>query len=271
VFLLDDHDIVRRGLRDLLASARDVVVVGESPSAEQATRMILELKPNVMVLDVQLQDGTGIEVCRRVRAVDPDIRGLLLTSAGDDEALVAAVLAGADGYLVKLTGSLEVLNAVRRVGTGKSLIDRDQKERVVARLRADLTYGRSPGLADAERDLLSHLLDGATDAEIAEHNGQSPESMASSLAALVEVLTGVGAAPAPRAAGQGSTGGRTAEQAVRVTPAGPRYPSPSGSADSSHAWAAGLPAGPGTRPRGGRLERSVPGGSRSAGAGRAGR
>ena len=203
MFLLDDHDIVRRGLRDLLASARDVVVVGESPSAEQATRMILNLKPDVMVLDMQLQDGTGIEVCRRVRAADPEIRGLLLTSAGDDEALVAALLAGADGYLVKLTGSLEVLNAVRRVGAGKSLIDQDQQERVVARLRADLGDARSSGLAAAERDLLSRLLDGATDAEIADRTGQSPESIGGSVAALVQALTGVGASPGPPAPGDG--------------------------------------------------------------------
>ena len=202
VFLLDDHDIVRRGLRDLLASARDVVVVGESSSADQATRMILDLRPNVMVLDVQLQDGTGIEVCRRVRSAAPEIRGLLLTSAGDDEALVAAILAGADGYLVKLTGSLQVLDAVRRVGVGKSLIDRDQRKRVVDGLRADLTDGRSP-LAEAERDLLAHLLDGATDAEIAARTGLSVESVGGGVAALVEVLTGVGAAPAPPVAGQG--------------------------------------------------------------------
>jgi two-component system response regulator DevR len=202
VFLLDDHDIVRRGLRDLLASARDIVVVGESSSAERATRMILDLKPNVMLLDVQLQDGTGIEVCRRVRSAQPDIRGLLLTSAGDDEALVAAVLAGAHGYLVKVTGSLKVLDAVRRVGAGTSLIDREQRERLVSGLRTGLSDGRSSGLADSERVLLSHVLDGATDAEIAELTGRSAESVGGSVAALVEALTGVGAA-VPPAAGQG--------------------------------------------------------------------
>ena len=164
--------------------------------------MILDLRPNVMVLDVQLQDGTGIEVCRRVRSAEPEIRGLLLTSAGDDEALVAAILAGADGYLVKLTGSLQVLDAVRRIGVGKSLIDGEQKQRVVDGLRADLTDGRSL-LAEPERDLLSRLLDGATDAEIAARTGMSVESVGGGVAALVEVLTGVGAAPAPPVAGQG--------------------------------------------------------------------
>ncbi len=189
MFLLDDHEIVRRGLRDLLAPARDISVVGESGSAKEASRVIPELKPDVMLLDVQLQDGTGIEVCRRVRAVDSDIHGLLLTSAGDDEALLAAILAGAAGYLIKLSASVELLSAVRRVGSGKALIDRGQRARVSERLRAELTDG-SPRLSTEDRELLSFLLDGATDAEIVERTGLSTEAVRHGVASFVGQLTG---------------------------------------------------------------------------------
>ena len=202
VFLLDDHDIVRRGLRDLLASARDVVVVGESSSAEQATRMILDLRPNVMVLDVQLQDGTGIEVCRRVRSAEPEIRGLLLTSAGDDEALVAAILAGADGYLVKLTGSLQVLDAVRRVGR-RQVPDRRRAEAACCRRtpcgpdrRTVAVGGARARLAVTSAGRGERRRDRGSDRAVGGVGGGRRRR-------LVEVLTGVGAAPAPPVAGQG--------------------------------------------------------------------
>ena len=123
VYLLDDHDIVRQGLRDLLVPAIDIYVVGDSGSAREATRVIPGLGIDVMVLDLRLQDGTGIDVCRAARAADPSVRGLLLTSSGDDEALTAAILAGAAGYVVKLTRSSDITEAIRRVGAGKSLID----------------------------------------------------------------------------------------------------------------------------------------------------
>ena len=109
VYLLDDHDIVRRGLRDLLAAARDIHVVGDSSSTRGAARSILELGANVMVLDLQLQDGTGIEVCREVRAIDPSVSGLLLTSFDEDEALAAAILAGAGGYIVKASRGADII------------------------------------------------------------------------------------------------------------------------------------------------------------------
>lgn len=197
VFLLDDHDIVRRGLRDLMAPAHDILVVGESASAAGALQMIPDVNPNVMLLDLQLQDGTGIEVCRRIRTAHPDIHGLLLTSAGDDEALLAAILAGADGYLIKLTGSLEVLEAVRRVGAGRSLIDREQKRRLIERVRAELIDSQAPGPPGVDRDLLSQLLDGASDAEIAQRNELPVESVEGGVSALVESLIGVGSGVSP--------------------------------------------------------------------------
>jgi two-component system response regulator DevR len=204
VFLLDDHDIVRRGLLDLLAPANDIVVVGESGSAERALDMIPDLKPDVMLLDVHLQDGTGIEVCRRVRSADPAIHGLLLTSAGDDEALIAAILADAAGYLIKLTGSSRVLRAVRRVGVGKSMIDRDLRQRAIERLRAELIDTPSPSLPAVERDVVSCLLDGASNAEIAERTGLPVESVERGVGSLVQLLMGMTAVPPlPPATGAG--------------------------------------------------------------------
>jgi two-component system, NarL family, response regulator DevR len=195
VFLLDDHDIVRRGLRDLLASARDISVVGETDSAERAPRMIQEMKPDVMVLDVHLQDGTGIEVCRRVRSVDAGIQGLLLTSASDDEAMVAAILAGAAGYLIKLSASVEVTGAVRRVGSGRSLFDPAERDRVIERLRTELTLPENGRLTDGARAVLAQVLDGHTDADIADQLGMPVEEVASRIGHLVETLTGLSSSP----------------------------------------------------------------------------
>ena len=144
VFLLDDHDIVRQGLRDLLSAATDIHVVGDSASARHAPQAILELQADVMVLDLQLQDGTGIEVCRAVRSVNPSVNGLLLTSSGDDEALVSAILAGAAGYVVKLTRTGDIVAAIRRVATGK----------VADRRR----HGRAGDPTDPGRDWMSFIL-----------------------------------------------------------------------------------------------------------------
>jgi DNA-binding NarL/FixJ family response regulator len=165
VYLLDDHDIVRRGLRDLLAAARDIQVVGDSSSTHDAAQAILELETTVMVLDLQLQDGTGIEVCREVRAADPSVSGLLLTSYGEDEALAAAILAGAGGYIVKSSRGADIIGAVRRLGEGRSMIDPALAEEATRQLRSPVT---SPPLTDHEHRLLGHVLDGLTNREIAD-------------------------------------------------------------------------------------------------------
>src|SRR3954447_10623495 len=138
VYLLDDHDIVRRGLRDLLAAARDIQVVGDSGFASSAAQAVLDLGATVMVLDVQLQDGTGIEVCRQVRAVDPSVSGLLLTSSDEDEALAAAILAGARRYIVKASRGADIIGAVRRLGGGRSMIEPAVAEPVIGRLRSQI-------------------------------------------------------------------------------------------------------------------------------------
>lgn len=186
VFLLDDHDIVRRGLRDLLTAAPDLQVVGDASSTQGAARSILELGAQVMLLDLQLQDGTGIEVCRAVRAVDPSVRGLLLTSVNDDEALAASVLAGASGYIVKANQGADIIGAVRRVGGGRSIVDPALAEPVVSRLRSRLS---ELSLSEHEQQVLGLVLDGRTDGEIAAHLGTDLDLVAPEVAALVGRLT----------------------------------------------------------------------------------
>ena len=165
VYLVDDHHIVRQGLRDLLAPAHDIEVVGDSALAGTAAEAILSLAVDVMVLDLQLQDGSGIEVCRRVRSVDPSVRGLLLTSAGDDDALVASVLAGAVGYVVKVAGTSDIAGAIRRVGAGRTLLDAAARGRA-RELVASRAGALSPPLTDLEADLLERVIGGATDREL---------------------------------------------------------------------------------------------------------
>ena len=186
VYLLDDHDIVRRGLRDLLAASRDIHVVGDSGSAKGAARAILDLGANVMVLDLQLQDGTGIEVCREVRAIDPSVSGLLLTSFDEDEALAAAILAGAGGYIVKASRGADIIGAVRRLNGGRSMIDPALAEPVIRRLRSQTPI---PPLSDREQEVLALILDGLTDREIADRMGMDVGPMGTEITALIGRIT----------------------------------------------------------------------------------
>jgi two-component system response regulator DevR len=186
VYLLDDHDIVRRGVRDLLVAAKDIHVVGESSTTQGAADAIVRLGATVMVLDVQLQDGTGIEVCRQVRAVEPSVRGLLLTSMDEDDAMAAAVLAGAAGYIVKASHGSDLIGAVRRLGQGRSLIDATMAERVTAQLRSQLP---SSGLTDDQRQVVNDVLDGLTDGEIAERRGTDLAETSAAVAALIDRFT----------------------------------------------------------------------------------
>src|SRR6476646_9647958 len=135
VFLLDDHEVVRQGLRALLESVGDIEVVGESGSAAEATARIPALHPDVAVLDARLPDGSGIEVCRAVRAVDANVKALILTSYDDDEALFAAIMAGAAGYVLKEITGEDLIGAVRQVAAGNSLIDPALTARVLDRVR----------------------------------------------------------------------------------------------------------------------------------------
>jgi two-component system, NarL family, response regulator DevR len=169
VFLLDDHEVVRRGLRDLLESDGDIEIVGESGSAREATARIPALHPDVAVLDARLPDGSGIDVCRDVRSVDPHIKALILTSYDDDEALFAAILAGAAGYLLKQVGGNDLVDAVRRVAAGQSLIDPTLTARVLERLRnGPAEHEELASLTEQERKILALIAEGLTNRQIGE-------------------------------------------------------------------------------------------------------
>ncbi|MEV4413104.1 response regulator transcription factor [Catellatospora sp. NPDC049609] len=168
VFLLDDHEVVRRGLRDLLEAAGDIEVVGESGSAAEATRRIPALRPDVAVLDGRLPDGSGIDVCRDVRSVDPAIKGLILTSYEDDEALFAAIMAGAAGYVLKQIKGTDLVDGIRRVAAGQSLLDPAITQRVLERIRnPQHEPDQLKSLTEQERKILAHVADGLTNRQIA--------------------------------------------------------------------------------------------------------
>ncbi|GAA4711264.1 response regulator transcription factor [Nocardioides conyzicola] len=169
VYLLDDHEVVRQGLRALLESHDDIEVVGESGSAVDAANRIPALRPDVAVLDARLPDGSGIEVCRTVRSVDPTIRALILTSYDDDEALFAAIMAGASGYVLKEIRGTDLIAAIRQVAAGNSLIDPSMTARVLERVRHPQTT--APELADLteqELKLLTLIAEGLTNRQIGE-------------------------------------------------------------------------------------------------------
>ena len=169
VFLLDDHEVVRQGLRALLESSGDIVVVGESGLAQEAAARIPALRPDVAVLDARLPDGSGIEVCRTVRAVDPAIKALILTSYDDDEALFAAIMAGAAGYVLKEITGQDLVGAVHQVAAGNSLIDPALTARVLERVRnGPGTAPELAGLTEQELKLLALIAEGLTNRQIGE-------------------------------------------------------------------------------------------------------
>jgi two-component system response regulator DevR len=169
VFLLDDHEVVRRGLRDLLESDGDIEVVGESGSAQEAIRRIPALRPDVAILDGRLPDGSGIDVCREVRSRDPHIAALVLTSYDDDEALFSAIMAGAAGYILKQVRGQDLLDAVRRVAAGQSLLDPAVTQQVLDRLREGPKQDTAlEGLTEQERKVLELIGEGLTNRAIGE-------------------------------------------------------------------------------------------------------
>jgi two-component system, NarL family, response regulator DevR len=169
VFLLDDHEVVRRGLHDLLESEGDIEIVGESGSAREATARIPALRPDVAVLDARLPDGSGIDVCRDVRSTDPSIKALILTSYDDDEALFAAIMAGAAGYVLKQIGAGDLVDSVRRVAAGQSLIDPQLMARVLERVRSGPPeHEELARLTEQERKILALIAEGMTNRQIGE-------------------------------------------------------------------------------------------------------
>src|SRR5207245_8709795 len=162
--------IVRRGLRELLEAEDDLVVVGEAGTAEEALARVPSTRPDVAVLDVRLPDGDGVEVCREIRSSHPEVQCLMLTSFADDEALFSAIMAGASGYVLKQVRGNDLVDAIRRVAAGDSLLDPAVTKRVLERLRAkpddDADLGR---LSDQERKILDLIAEGYTNRQIADH------------------------------------------------------------------------------------------------------
>jgi two-component system, NarL family, response regulator DevR len=167
--LVDDHEIVRHGLRTMIEAEDDLEVVGEAGTVEEAVRRVGFDEPDIVILDVRLPDGSGIEACREIRTRWPEINVLMLTSFADDEALFASIMAGASGYVLKQIKGSDLLESVRKVGRGESLLDPEMTGRVFRRIR-----GEEPNdpllakLSAQERKILGHIAEGLTNRQIAE-------------------------------------------------------------------------------------------------------
>jgi len=169
VFLLDDHEIVRRGLRELLEAEDDMEVVGEASTAAEALARVPPTAPDVALLDVRLPDGNGVQVCRDLRAARPELVCLMLTSFADDEALFSAIFAGAAGYVLKQIRGSDLVDAVRRVAAGESLLDPTLTARVMERLRAPKPEDeRVARLTPQEHQILDLIAEGKTNRQIGE-------------------------------------------------------------------------------------------------------
>ncbi|HVQ90128.1 MAG TPA: response regulator transcription factor [Mycobacteriales bacterium] len=170
VFLLDDHELVRRGLHDLLSGESDIEVVGEAGLAAEALRRIPALLPDVAILDARLPDGHGVDVCRDIRSSHPEVACLMFTSYDDDEALLAAIMAGASGYVLKQIRGTDFVDAVRRVAAGQSLLDPAVTRTVLARVRQTEHREDDPlaALTEQERKVLELIAEGLTNRQIGE-------------------------------------------------------------------------------------------------------
>ncbi|POG47577.1 DNA-binding response regulator [Streptomyces sp. ZL-24] len=169
VFLLDDHEVVRRGVHDLLEDEPGITVIGEAATAEQALVRAPALRPDVAVLDVRLPDGDGVTVCRELRSTIPDLACLMLTSFDDEEALLDSIMAGAAGYVLKQIQGSDLVTAVRTVARGQSLLDASATTKLMARLRGGQAAEEPemlPGLTDREREILDLIGEGLTNRQI---------------------------------------------------------------------------------------------------------
>ena len=189
VFLLDDHELVRRGLTDLLDTESDLEVVGEASSVAEAMVRIPATKPDVAVLDVRLPDGSGVEVCRDIRSDMPDVKCLMLTSFSDDEALFDAIMAGASGYVLKEIRGHHLVDAIRQVASGRSLLDPSLVQKVLERLRrGNEDDERLASLSDQERRILELIGEGLTNRQIGEHMHLAEKTVKNYVSSLLAKL-----------------------------------------------------------------------------------
>ncbi|MFE3093518.1 response regulator [Streptomyces sp. NPDC059248] len=190
VFLLDDHEVVRRGVHELLSVEDDIEVVGEAGTAEDALARIPATRPDVAILDVRLPDGSGVEVCREIRSQDESIKCLMLTSFADDEALFDAIMAGASGYVLKAIRGNELLSAVRDVAAGRSLLDPVATARVLARLRdgGPKRDDKLAALTEQERRILDLIGEGMTNRAIGERLHLAEKTIKNYVSSLLSKL-----------------------------------------------------------------------------------
>jgi DNA-binding NarL/FixJ family response regulator len=189
VFLLDDHEIVRRGVKEVLEAEPGITVVGEAGTASSALARIPALKPDVAVLDVRLPDGDGVSVCRDIRSKMPQVACLMLTSYGDDEALFDAIMAGAAGYVLKQIHGTDLAGAVRTVASGESMLDPEAASRVMKRMREQATRSDPlAGLTDQERRILELISEGLTNRQIGERMFLAEKTVKNYVSALFAKL-----------------------------------------------------------------------------------
>ncbi|MGQ4515407.1 response regulator [Streptomyces sp. DW26H14] len=193
VFLLDDHEVVRRGLRDLLDAEDDIEVVGEAATMEQALARGPALRPDVAVLDVRLPDGDGVTVCRELRSRMPSLACLMLTSFDDDDALLDAIMAGASGYVLKNLKGSELLSAVRTVASGRSMLDPSTTGRLMSSLRGEGEDAHAEpealaSLTPREREILDLIGEGLTNAQIGERLFLSEKTVKNNISRLLAKL-----------------------------------------------------------------------------------
>jgi DNA-binding NarL/FixJ family response regulator len=189
--MVDDHEVLRLGLRTLFSEAEGFEVVGEAASMAGAVTEAARVRPDVVLMDVRLPDGSGVEACREIRAARPDIRVLFLTSYADEDAVLATILAGADGFLLKEVSSEELLRAVRTVGSGRSILDPAVTQRVLARVKAAAASspdGKIDELSPQERRVLALVADGKTNKEIAAALNLSDKTVGNYLSNIFQKL-----------------------------------------------------------------------------------
>jgi len=191
VFLLDDHEMVRRGLRDILSVEDDIEVIGEAGTVADGVKSIVTQKPDVALVDIVLPDGNGVEVCEALRQYAPDVKILVLTSFSDDDTLFAAINAGASGYVLKRVGSAELVRSVRGVFEGQSLVDPRLTDRMFDRLRSGQSDDeeRLAELNERERQLLELVAEGLTNRQIGDRLHLSEKTVKNYVSTMLKKLS----------------------------------------------------------------------------------